>query len=198
MANKNDEAVKLRQELSQARALLSSTVDTLQEERRLAAATKNHVTGGYYMMSRVAEKNLRALQMANPTASLLFSVIRENMQIGSNAVTVSNSALCKIIGKSRATVTRAIKHLSTHNYVQIIKVGNVNTYVVNERIAFAGSAGQRKAVFSATVMAHECEQEEGWDNVTKLKAVPVIYENERVFLGGDELPPPDQTDLDLN
>ena len=120
------------------------------------------------------------------------------MQIGSNAVTVSNSALCQIVGKSRATVTRAIKHLSTHNYVQIIKVGNVNTYVVNEQIAFAGSAGQRKAVFSATVVAHECEQEEGWDQVKKLKAVPVIYEDERVILGCDELPPPDQKDLSLN
>lgn len=181
---------KLRQELSQARALLSNTVDTLQEERRFAAATKNRVVGGYYMMSRQAEKNLRALQKANPTASLIFSVIRENMQIGSNAVTVSNSALCQIVGKSRATVTRAIKHLSTHNYVQIIKVGNVNTYVVNEQIAFAGSAGQRKAVFSATVVAHECEQEEGWDQVKKLKAVPVIYEDERVILGCDELPHP--------
>lgn len=198
MSTDNTEVTKLRQELTQARALLSNTVDTLQEERRIAAATKNHVSGGYYMMSRVAEKNLRALQLANPTASLLFSVIRENMQIGSNAVTVSNSALCQIIGKSRATITRAIKHLATHNYVQIIKVGNVNTYVVNEKIAFAGSAGQRKAVFSATVIAHECEQEEGWDNVSKLKAVPVIYENERPILGCDQLPPPDQTDLDLN
>ena len=82
--------------------------------------------------------------------------------------------------------------------MQIIKTGNVSTYVVNERIAFAGSAGQRKAVFSATVIAHECEQDEGWDEVTKLKAVPVIYEDERVFLGSDELPPPDQTDLNLN
>lgn len=198
MATDNTEVTKLRQELSQARALLSNTVDTLHDERRIAAATKNHVSGGYYMMSRVAEKNLRALQIANPTASLLFSVIRENMQIGSNAVTVSNSALCQIVGKSRATITRAIKHLATHNYVQIIKVGNVNTYVVNEKIAFAGSAGQRRAVFSATVIAHECEQEEGWDNVTKLKAVPLIYENERVILGSDELPPPDQHDLDLN
>lgn len=199
MAKENpSEVTKLRQELTQARALLSNTVDTLQDERRIAAATKNHVSGGYYMMSRVAEKNLRALQMANPTASLLFSVIRENMQIGSNAVTVSNSALSQIIGKSRATITRAIKHLATHNYVQIIKVGNVNTYVVNEKIAFAGSAGQRRAVFSATVIAHECEQEEGWNNVTKLKAVPVIYENERVILGCDELPPPDQHDLNLD
>lgn len=194
----NETEKKLREQLTQTRALLNNTVDTLNEERRLAAATKNRVHGGYYMMSRAAEKNLRALQIANPSAALVFSVIRENMQIGTNAVAISNTALCKIIGKSRATVTRAIKHLADHNYVDIVKIGTTNTYVVNEQVAFAGSAGQRKAVFSATVVAHECEQEEGWDQVKKLKAVPVIYEDERVILGCDELPPPDQQDLSLN
>ena len=198
MANDKNRIKTLEQQLSQTRALLSHTVDTLQEERRLAAVTKNRVTGGYYMMSRAAEKNLRTLQNTSPTAALVFSVIRENMQIGTNAVAISNTALCKITGKSRATVTRAIKHLSDHNYVQIVKIGITNTYVVNEQIAFAGSAGQRKAVFSATVVAHECEQEEGWNEVKKLKAMPVIYEDERVIVGTDELPPPDQQDLDLN
>ena len=198
MADEKKKIQTLEQQLTQARALLSQTVDTLQEERRLAVATKNRVTGGYYMMSRAAEKNLRALQAANPAASLVFSVIRENMQIGTNAVAISNTAFCKIIGKSRATVTRAIKHLVDHNYVQIVKVGTTNTYVVNEQVAFAGSAGQRKAVFSATVVAHECEQDEGWDQVKKLKAIPVIYEDERAILGCDDLPPPDQRDLELN
>lgn len=193
-----DEAAKLRQELSQARALLNNTVDTLNEERRIAAATKNRVTGGYYMMSRAAEKNLRVIQRDNPSAALMFSVIREHMQIGSNAVTVSQAALGKILNLSRSTISRGSKYLADNKYVQIIKTGNVSTYVVNEQVAFAGSAGQRKAVFSSTVIAHECEQDEGWEEVTKLKAVPVIYENERVFLGGDNQPPPDQTDLDLN
>lgn len=193
-----DEAAKLRQELSQARALLNNTVDTLNEERRIAAATKNRVTGGYYMMSRAAEKNLRVIQRDNPSAALMFSVIREHMQIGSNAVTVSQAALGKILNLSRSTISRGSKYLADNKYLQIIKTGNVSTYVVNEQVAFAGSAGQRKAVFSSTVIAHECEQDEGWEDVTKLKAVPVIYENERVFLGSDHQPPPDQADLDLN
>jgi DNA-binding XRE family transcriptional regulator len=198
MSDDKNEAAKLRQELSQTRALLSNTVDTLQAERRLAAATKNRVTGGYYMMSRQAEKNLRAIQRESPSAALMFSVIREHMQIGTNAVTVSQAALGQILNLSRSTISRASKYLADNQYVQIVKTGNVSTYVVNEQVAFAGSAGQRKAVFSATVIAHECEQDEGWEKVQKLKAVPVIYEDERVILGGDELPPPDQTDLNLN
>ena len=122
------------------------------------------------MMSRAAEKNLKSLQRENSTAALVFSIIRENTQIGTNAVTISNPALAKMLGKSSRTVARATRHLINHSYVQVIKTGNTNTYVVNEKIAFAGSAGQRKAVFSATVVAHECEQEEGWDKVKKAES----------------------------
>ena len=188
----------LKSQLSETRALLNNTVDRLQEERKLAAARKNRVTGGFYMMSRVAEKNLRALQLENSNASLVFSVIREHMQIGTNAVTISNEALAKILGVSKRTIARSTKHLRDKKYVQVVKVGTTNTYVVNEQVAFAGSVGQRKAVFSATVVAHEAEQEKGWDEVKKLKSVPVIYEAERPVLGCDDLPPPDQKDLELN
>lgn len=192
----NDED-SLRERNKQLNHLLQNTLATLEEERKLNLSAKNRVPGGFYMMSRRAEKNLRELQNASPTASLIFSVIREHMQMGTNALTISNSALCKILGKSRATVTRGISYLSKNNFVQIVKTGNVNTYIVNEQIAFSGSHGQRKAVFSSTVVAHECEQEEGWDEVKKLKTVPIIYEDERVIIGNEELPPPDQTDLDL-
>lgn len=198
MSQDEKQVQKLEEQLTQTRALLSHTIDTLEQERRLAAATKNRVTGGYYMMSRAAEKNLRAMQRDNPAAALVFSVIRENMQIGTNAVTISQATLCKILNRSRATISRGVKYLADHQFVQTIKTGNVSTYVVNEQIAFAGTAGQRKAVFSATVVAHECEQEEGWDQVKKLKAVPLIYGDERPILGDDELTPPDQTDLDFN
>jgi len=194
----SNELEALENKLSETRALLSSTVDTLNEERRLSASTKNKVSGGYYMMSRASEKNLRVLQNDSPSGALVFSVIRENMQMGTNAVTISNGVLSKILGKSRATITRAISYLATNNYVQIIKVGNVNTYVVNEQIAFSGRAGQRTAVYSATMVAHESEQEEGWDRIKKLKSVPLIYENERAILSSENLSPPDQKDIDLN
>lgn len=195
--NKNKNNKSLEEQLSETRALLNNTVDTLKEERRLAAATKNKVSGGFYMMSRAAEKNLRALQKENKNASLIFSVLREQMLIGTNAVTISNIALGKILNISSRTVIRATNYLRDHNYVQVIKAGTTNTYVVNEQVAFAGSPGQRKAVFGTTLVAHESEQDEGWDEVKKLKTAPIILEDERVLLGADPLPPPDQQDLDL-
>jgi hypothetical protein len=157
---------------------LQSAVDTLQKEK---IYKKNQVDGGFYMMSRKAESNLRELQRNNPSAALVFSVLREHMQIGTNAITISNEALCKILTKSRPTISRATKYLSENSYVQIIKTGNINTYVVNERIAFSGKPEQRKAVFSATVIAHECEQLEGWEEVKKLRAVPIICSEEEII-----------------
>lgn len=198
MAITTKRELELAQELTQTRDLLSKAIDTLDAERKAVMSAKNKVSGGYYMMSRRAEKNLRALQRENSSASLVFSVIREHMQIGTNAVTISNEALAQILGISTRTVARATKHLKDKNYVQVVKIGSSNTYVVNEQVAFAGNVGQRKAVFSATVVAHECDQQEDWNTVKKLKAVPVIYEDERVILGVDELPPPDQQDLDLD
>lgn len=198
MTEKDDFTKILLTRNQQLNALLENTVATLEEERRLNAATKNRIPGGFYMMSRAAEKNLRAIQRENPTAALMFSVIREHMQMGTNALTISQAAICRILGTSRTTVYRASKYLAENNYVQLVKTGNVTTYVVNEQVAFSGHSGQRKAVFSTTLVAHECEQDEGWDEVKKLKAVPVIYEDERAVLGAEELPPPDQTDLELD
>src|SRR5699024_6433865 len=189
---------ELREQLSQTRALLSHTVDTLQEERRMAAATKNRVTGGYYMMSRMAEKNLRTIQRQSPSAGLVFSVIRENMQIGTNAVTISQAALGKILGLSRSTISRATKYLAENKYVHIVNVGNVSTNAVTESIAFAESRGHRKGVLTANVVTRQCVKVEGWEDVKQMKALPVIYEDERVILGSEELPPQDQTDLNLN
>ena len=166
------------QELAKTKDLLRLTRDALDDERRQANIQKNHVSGGYYMMSRSAEKSLRILQKENSTASLIFSVIREHMQIGTNAVTISNDALALILSISKRTVIRAVKHLKDKKYVQVIKVGTSNTYVVNERVAFAGSVGQRKAVFSSTIVAYESDQEEGWDKVDKLKSIPRVYQKD--------------------
>ena len=175
-----DEEQELRSRNKHLNTLLQNAVEALEDERKAHALSKNKVPGGYYMMNRRAEKNLRDLQRENSTASLVFSVLREQMQIGTNAVTISNHVLAKILNKSPRTIARATTYLATNNYVQIIKVGNTNTYVVNEQIAFSGRPGQRKAVFSSTIVAHESEQEEGWNEVKKLKAIPALSIEEEV------------------
>lgn len=192
LVEQNAELIERNSRLTESLNIVS---EDLAEERTVKQRRKNE--GGFYMMSRKAEKNMRELAKENPTASLVFSVIREHMQIGTNAVTISNAAFAQILGKSTKTISRATKYLADKKYVQVIKVGTGNSYVVNEKIAFSGTAQQRMAVFSSTVVAHESENE-GWEKVDKLKACPIIREGERALVGLDELPPPDQQDLDLN
>lgn len=166
---------------------------------RSLVAKKNKVKGGFYMMSREAEKHMRALQRQSPNGALIFSILRQHMQIGTNTVTISNKVLAKILGLSRSTISRAIKVLKENNYVSVVKSGSTNCYTVNQRIAFSGHPGQRQAVFNSVVVAHECEQEENWDSIEPMKSMPVFMDNERPYLNtSDELPPPDQKDLNLN
>ena len=76
MTSNNDNEKNLEELLLQTEVLLSKTVDIWQEEQRQKEGVKNRVSGGYYMMSRAAEKDLRALHRANSNASLIFSVMR--------------------------------------------------------------------------------------------------------------------------
>ena len=61
MTSNNDNEKNLEELLLQTEVLLSKTVDIWQEEQRQKEGVKNRVSGGYYMMSRAAEKDLRAL-----------------------------------------------------------------------------------------------------------------------------------------
>src|SRR5690606_21691126 len=124
---------------TESREAKNKAMDLLEKERQQSLALKNKVRGGFYLMNRRAEKNLRELQENCPAGALVFSVLRESMGIGNSAVTISNKVICKMVNRSRATVTRAINYLAKKKYIQILKVGSTNCYVVNEQVCFAGS-----------------------------------------------------------
>jgi hypothetical protein len=90
-----------------------------------------------------------------------------------------------------------LKYLVDHNFVQIIKAGGVSVYVVNSRVAWQGERGARYAAFGADVIAIESEQTTDLDNLPPLKSVPVLYDGERILVGNEEGPPPDQQEMEL-
>ena len=106
-------------------------------------------------------------------------------------------AIAEGIGGKRETVNRALSYLSKHNFLQIIKAGGVSVYVVNSRVAWQGERGARYAAFGADVIAIESEQLINLDDQTPLKSVPVLYDGERVLVGNEDMPPPDQQEMDL-
>lgn len=151
---------------------------------------------------QIEKKNLKAfryLALENPTSvAVLFSLV-ENMN-RENAVMISFSGLEKLTGYSRATISRAIKYLEDNNWIQIIKIGTANAYLINSG-AFWQTYGDKKVTsFRANILAFSDEQTKSLEKLegVKLKQIPILMKNETVVLGTNEdEEPPTQEEMDL-
>ena len=117
-----------------------------------------------------------------------------------NAVVCSRNVLAEVTGCSIATVGRAIRVLKDDNWIDTVKIGNASAYCVNERAFWQAGRNQRQyAIFSATVIAAASEQDSDFREKAKQKLtyIPVIEDSDIAVAGKDQLPPPDQQDLDI-
>lgn len=153
-------------------------------------------TFGWLQFEKKALKELQTLAIKSPAAmgTLMYMV---NRMSRSNALVVSQQAIADELGIKRESVNRAIKHLTEHNFVQVIKAGGASVYVVNSRVAWQGDRGARYAAFGADVIALESEQTGQIDNLPPLKGVPKLHEGERLMVGNEPIEPPDQQELEL-
>jgi len=153
-------------------------------------------TFGWLQFEKKAMKELQVLAIKSPAAmgTLMYMV---NRMSRSNALVVSQKAIADELGIKRESVNRAIKHLTDHNFVQVIKAGGASVYVVNSRVAWQGDRGARFAAFGADVIALESEQTGDLDNLPPLKGVPKLHKGERLLVGNEPTEPPDQGELEL-
>ena len=113
---------------------------------------------------------LRGLISKQPLAAEILMFFMEKMGRTTNAVVCSYKSLQEITGYSRPTVARAIRVLKEDNWIDTVKVGNATAYCVNEKVAWQASKNERKyAIFSATVVASETEQDDGFIEKSKEK-----------------------------
>jgi CTP:phosphocholine cytidylyltransferase-like protein len=153
---------------------------------------------------QVSRADLRAIADLGAKSSLALDVLMVFAQSmdKQNAVMMSFKAMEQILGKSRPTLDRAIRVLKKDNWIQVVKVGTANAYVLNSSV-FWTDRGDKKSLanFSARVVTTLGEQDKDLRECSdvKLKRVPIISsKNERVSVGVDQLTPPDQQDLNLN
>ena len=154
----------------------------------------------FVQLSRGYLQQMRKLARKSPIAHEILYYLVEHMGRTTNAVVCSYTTLCEITGVSRPTVGRAIKLLKEDNWIDTVKIGNSSAYCVNEKVFWQSGRNQRKyAIFSATVIASASEQESDYAEKSKHKLtyIPIIESGEAAIVGSDELPPPDQKDLDL-
>ena len=111
-----------------------------------------------------------------------------------NALMCGYETLGKITGLSRQSLYKSVKYLKEHNWIQVVKVGTANAYIVNSKVFWQSYGNQKMTVFHATVIASSDEQDEpieNWDSV-KLKNFPFLSGKEELVLVDEKLAPPDQ------
>ena len=154
----------------------------------------------FVQVSRSYLREMRGLARKSPVAHEILYYFVEHMGRTTNAVVCSRNVLAEVTGCSIATVGRAIRVLKDDNWIDTVKIGNASAYCVNERVFWQAARNQRQyAIFSATVIATSSEQDSDFREKAKQKLtyIPVIEDSDIAVAGKDQLPPPDQQDLDI-
>ena len=134
-------------------------------------------------------KQLRALVKLNPTAAQILLIFVEKMN-KQNAIIMSFKTMEKITKKTRQTCSKAVRDLREAKFINIIKVGTANAYVVNSNVFWStdNAIKDKFALFTATVVACGEEQDddfEDWKDI-KLKKIPIFHPGEQLLLIEDD------------
>lgn len=129
----------------------------------------------FVQLYRSQMRALRDLAIDAPAAHAVLYVLLERMN-SRNALVASHATLGKLVGKSRATVTRALGELRRRNFIEVLRVGNLTAIIVNKRVAWSDDMLLREklAVFDAQVIATASEQVEAIEDATELIRLPPI------------------------
>ncbi|EAA1980876.1 plasmid replication initiation protein [Salmonella enterica subsp. enterica serovar Muenchen] len=191
---------KLEIEVRQLREEKNKLLDLM--ARKEAEEKVNKKSANFVQVSRTVMREIRQLADNNKLALKILMLFGEKMN-KQNAIVISQKTLCQLMGKGRTTVYNAVKYLEDEKWIKVLKIGTANAYIVNSQVFWTtGLQKQRYAIFSATVITAATEQDmppESWDSIeTKNFPFVNLKDDERTVLDNIELPPPDQTDLELN
>ena len=153
-------------------------------------------TFGWLMIDKKPIQALKRLAISHPIAMGCLMHFVENMS-RSNAYMASQKSIANQLGVSAVAVKKAVAVLESSKFVQVIKVGTANAYVVNTRVAWQGKRGARFAHFHADIVAYEDEQCNDLDDDSPLIQIPSAAPDERYLVGNEEIDPPDQQEMTL-
>ncbi|HAU2961121.1 plasmid replication initiation protein [Salmonella enterica] len=191
---------KLEMEVRKLRDEKNKLLDLM--ARKEAEEKANKKSANFVQVSRTVMREIRQLADNNKLALKILMLFGEKMN-KQNAIVISQKTLCQLMGKGRTTVYNAVKYLEDEKWIKVLKIGTANAYIVNSQVFWTtGLQKQQYAIFSATVITAATEQDmspEIWDAIeTKNFPFVNLKDDERTILDNSELPPPDQTDLELN
>jgi len=104
-------------------------------------------------------RELMDLSLKNGLSHALLYFLVEQMD-ELNAVMVSSKVLEEYTGKSRQTISRALKVLKDKGFIAVYKSGSSNVYSINDKIYWKTYGDKRKfSKFPANVILSASEQE---------------------------------------
>lgn len=162
--------------------------------------TRNY---NFVQLSKGYIRQMGLLGRKSAVAHELLMYFVDNMGRGTNAVIVSYNTLMEITGCTKATISRCINILKNDNWIDVVKVGGSYAYCVNARAYWQATRGEKRyAIFNATVIASEHEQASSYPEKAKEKLiyVPIVdmdRKKTKFTVTNEELPPPDQGEMDI-
>lgn len=165
----SDQTNKEQKEQKKLKSLIPEEVhqraqhaDLLAKEKADEDAKKNR---NFVQVEKRAFKELRGLIDRSPVAAKLLLILGEKMN-RQNALLCSFKTLGEITGLSRSTLSTAISLLKSECWIEVVKIGTANAYIVNSRVFWQSFGNLKHATFNATIVASSTEQEkEEWGNI---------------------------------
>lgn len=149
---------------------------------------------GWLQSDKAAHQAMWKLGVKHPLALAVLHFMVSKLSRGTNGVVISAAALAKQMGIAPRTVQNTIAVLRDCKFVQVLKSGNVNVYIINSRVAWQGDRGMRFASFNAQILVDESEQVKPVDELIEegeqLLQVPVMTFNEEIQLDAIDTPQP--------
>jgi hypothetical protein len=142
------------------------------------AGKRGNPSQGWLQSDKDSHTPMWQLGVKYPTALAVLHFMISRLQRGANGLVISAPALARAMGISERTAKSATAILRDMKFVQILKSGNTNVYIVNSRVAWQSARGARYASFNAQIVVDEHEQhrtvEEIEAEAESLNEVPVM------------------------
>lgn len=174
--------------------MVKSNNITLPATEEAAADPRGNRSQGWLQSDKAAHQAMWKLGIKHPMALAVLHFMVSKLSRGTNGVVISAAALAKQMGIAPRTVQNTITVLRDCKFVQVLKSGNVNVYIINSRVAWQGDRGARFASFNAQILVDESEQLQPVDELIQqaeeLMQVPVMHFNEEIQLDAIDAPAP--------
>lgn len=131
-----------------------------EEEKKKAEDAKKSPYRNFLQVNKDSYKAEDWLMKESPVAYRLLRFLAQNMD-NYNALICSYVVLQEELGYSRATLSRAVKLLKEKNFIQILRSGVTNIYIINKELYWHSYGSNfSRCEFNAKIIISSEEQDE--------------------------------------